>query len=121
MTTLHADFITNVAGNQPPSFAAGDLLKMWVQLTQPGMAVYRAFNASSLGDDGVGQTTVYYVYAMANNAYTGVSNAAKVTNWLSGGTQWLNATAASSQIQVVENSGYADSGDCSIMVAGLLA
>lgn len=77
MSTLKATTLSNLAGSQtvPMDTVAQGSAKAWVNFNGTGtVAIRRAFNVSSITDNGTGDYTVNFTNAMPDASYAGFAS-----------------------------------------------
>ena len=121
MSTIKATTLSNLAGSKtvPTDTVVDGSAKAWVNFNGTGtVAIRRAFNVSSITDNGTGDYTINFTNAMvdANYAAMGVANYSGGVAWVaapkSGGTK----SASALQILAVNNGAIADLSNISVSV-----
>lgn len=95
MSTLRTTTIANLAGTKaaPVADVVDGYAKAWVNFNGTGtVAIRKAFNVSSITDNGVGDWTVNFSAALADANYAAVATAGGTANVVSVATQ-ENTTA----------------------------
>lgn len=89
MSTIKATTLSNLAGSKtvPTDTVVDGSAKAWVNFNGTGtVAIRRAFNVSSITDNGTGDYTVNFTNAMADANYSAVSSAGTVSAGFNGYT-----------------------------------
>lgn len=75
MSTIKTDTLSNLLGTKsvPTDTVVAGSAKVWVSFNGTGtVAIRRAFNVSSITDNGVGQYTINFTTAMGSVDYMGI-------------------------------------------------
>lgn len=95
MSTIKATTLSNLAGSKtvPTDTVVDGSAKAWVNFNGTGtIAIRRAFNVSSITDNGTGDYTVNFTNAMVDGNYSAVGSSSRFTQ--------LQAVHTSSQLNV---------------------
>ena len=104
MSTLRVTNISNAGGTKtvPADTVVDGSAKAWVNFNGTGtVAIRRAFNVSSITDNGTGDYTVNFTNAMSDANFAAASN-----NNANGGSMPQQAKTSSSYRLLTLNSGY---------------
>lgn len=119
MSTIKATTLSNLAGSQtvPMDTVAQGSAKAWVNFNGTGtVAIRRAFNVSSITDNGVGDYTVNFTNAMVDANYETIgATGGHVTSGF-GAIRLESQTASASRVASIYSGGTQDASNISVSI-----